>query len=161
RKPLVALSPKSLLRHPLCVSPLDEFTNGTFQEIIDDDYVKDQPQKVKRVILCTGKIYYDLLQRQQSEERKDIAIIRLEQLHPIPFDQVDTMLKKYKKAQFFWVQEEPKNMGFWNYILRKLDYYNLNLISRKSSASPASGYLSIHLKEQQAIIDQSFDLSVP
>ena len=122
RKPLVVMSPKSLLRHPMCVSPIDAFDdkkeNG-FCEHYDDDTIKTSTdvKKVKRAIFCTGKIYYDLLIRKTEKNRKDVAIIRLEQLYPFPQKQVDALLKKYKNAKLFWVQEEAENMGAWNFIL--------------------------------------------
>lgn len=156
RVPTVVFTPKSLLRHPLCVSKKEELIEDKFQEFFDDDFC--EKDKVRRVLLCTGKIYYDLLERQRKEDRKDIAIIRMEQLHPIPFERFDKMMGKYKGAEIVWVQEEPKNMGFWNYILRKIDYYSPKVISRKSSASPATGYASIHNKEQLEIIEKAFKL---
>ncbi|MGZ5243859.1 MAG: 2-oxoglutarate dehydrogenase E1 component, partial [Bacteroidia bacterium] len=109
RKPLVVFTPKSLLRHPLAVSPVEEFTNGKFQEIIKDNFVTKS--KVKRVLFCSGKVYYDLLDKQQKDNRKDIAIIRVEQLYPMPDNQVDEVMEMYPKAEYVWVQEEPKNMG--------------------------------------------------
>jgi 2-oxoglutarate dehydrogenase E1 component len=158
RKPLIVLTPKSLLRHPECISTQKELISGKFEEFFDDTFVNKAPTKVKKVLLCTGKIYYDLMARQRRDERKDIAIIRLEQLHPIPFERIDKVIQQYKNAQKVWVQEEPKNMGFWNYILRKLDYHNLTLVSRKSSASTATGYSSVHLKEQEEILQLAFKI---
>jgi 2-oxoglutarate dehydrogenase E1 component len=155
RLPTVVFTPKSLLRHPECVSDPKELLTGKFEEFLDDEYCDNS--KVKRVLMCTGKVYYDLLERQKKEERKDIAIIRMEQLHPIPFERLDKCMEQYKGAEVVWVQEEPKNMGFWNYMLRKIDYYNPRVISRKSSASPATGYNSLHKREQQEIIDKSFE----
>jgi 2-oxoglutarate dehydrogenase E1 component len=132
RKPLVVFTPKSLLRHPQCTSKLDEFTKGSFREVIDDGYAK--PSDVKRVLFCTGKIYYDLLEKQQADKRSDIAIIRLEQLYPTPYEQLNNIVSKYKNAkELIWVQEEPENMGAWPYICRKFYNYDLNIkvISRK------------------------------
>lgn len=159
RKPLIVMSPKSLLRHPRCVSPIEDFTKNGFQEMIDDAAIKDA-KKVKRVLLCSGKIYYDLLEKQEADKRNDVAIVRMEQLYPLPFAQLEAVVKKYGNAEFIWVQEEPANMGAWVYMLSctrdmKLD---LKVISRKSSASPATGYGKVHAKEQQYIIDSAFDL---
>lgn len=156
RKPLIVMSPKALLRHPLCVSPIEEIYEGGFKEIIDD--AQADPKKVKRVLLCTGKVYYDLLARQQEENRKDIAIVRFEQLYPMAEGQLDNLYARYSKAEFFWVQEEPKNMGAWTYMLRYEQNRNLKLIARKSSASPATGYAKVHEQEQQQIINQAFTL---
>lgn len=155
RVPLVVFTPKSLLRHPACVSSIDEFTSGAFQHLIDDDYAS-VASKVKRVLFCSGKIYYDLLQHQKENTRKDIAIVRLEQLYPMPEKQMDAIFKKYRTAEFCWVQEEPKNMGAWTYLLRREENYKLRLISRKTSPSPATGYNKVHLKEQDDIIKEAF-----
>lgn len=154
RLPLVVMSPKSLLRYPLCVSKLEDFTSGSFQELIDDTYVN--AKDVKKVLFCSGKIYYDLLDRQQKDQRKDVAIVRLEQLYPMPEKAMDAIFAKYPKAQFCWVQEEPKNMGAWTYLLRREENFKLKLISRKASASPATGFAKVHAKEQQQIVDESF-----
>ncbi len=154
RKPLVIFSPKSLLRHPQCVSKLKDFTEGHFQEIIDDDSVK--PADVKRLLLCSGKVFFDLKARQEKEGRKDIAIVRLEQLYPMPEKQSWELVKKYAKAEKVWVQEEPKNMGAFTFLRRYDQFNEFKLIARKSSASPATGYASVHAKEQQKILDMAF-----
>lgn len=157
RKPLVQFSPKSLLRHPKVISPISDFTDGKFREIYEDDYVTQK--SVKRVLLCTGKVYFDLLEKQQADKRKDVAIIRIEQLHPFPMNQIDKVLSKFKNAENYWVQEEPSNMGYWTYMLRTIaNKAGLHLISRKSSASPATGYAKVHKAEQKALIDQAFDI---
>ena len=153
RKPLVVMSPKSLLRHPKCVSPLEDLTKGRFQEVIGDSYA--QAKKVKRVLLCTGKVYYDLLEKQQTDQRDDVAIVRLEQIAPLPKQQLDDILAQYKKAEVFWVQEEPDNMGYWTFLLR--NGINLPVISRKASASPATGYAKIHTQEQADIVRRAFE----
>ncbi|WP_022825193.1 2-oxoglutarate dehydrogenase E1 component [Hymenobacter norwichensis] len=155
RKPLVVMSPKSMLRHPLCVSPVEEFTSGNFREVLGDVYADDK--KVKRVLLCSGKVYFDLLEEQQKSERKDIAIVRLEQLHPFPKKQLDAELAKYPKAKVYWVQEEPENMGYWNYLLRFMRRELEDVISRKPSASPATGYNKVHIKEQKELVARAFD----
>ena len=155
RKPCVNFAPKSLLRHPLVVSPISDFTKGSFKEIIDDTYVT--AKSVKRVLLCTGKMYYDLLEEQQNSKRKDVAIVRVEQLHPFPRKQFDAIIKNYKGAELVWVQEEPENMGYWTYMLRTLPDVKLRVISRKASASPATGYAKVHKKEQAAIVSKAFE----
>lgn len=154
--PLILMTPKSLLRHPACVSKLEDFTKGTFQQVIDDASVK--AKDVKRVLFCTGKVYYDLLERQQKENRKDVAIVRVEQLFPMPEKEMDEVFAKYKNAEFCWVQEEPKNMGTWTYLLRRDENFKLKLISRKASASPATGFSKVHAKEQAQIVDEAFDV---
>ena len=154
RKPLVVLTPKSLLRHPLVISPIEELTNGKFRELIDDDFATKA--KVKRVLFCSGKVYYDLLQKQQADDRKDIAIVRIEQLYPMPEKKIDEIFNKYPKAEYVWVQEEPKNMGAWTYWLRREEHKKFRLISRKSSASPATGFNKVHVQQQQDIVNEAF-----
>ncbi|MFN9520347.1 MAG: 2-oxoglutarate dehydrogenase E1 component, partial [Bacteroidota bacterium] len=154
RLPLVIMTPKSLLRHPMCVSTLDEMVNGTFMDVIDDSYA--DAKTVKKVLFCSGKIYYDLLDKQQKDARKDIAIVRVEQLFPMPEKGMDAVMKKYAAATGYWVQEEPKNMGAWTYLLRREENYTLKLISRKASASPATGFAKVHAKEQQQLINEAF-----
>ncbi|EMR03858.1 2-oxoglutarate dehydrogenase E1 component [Cesiribacter andamanensis] len=153
RKPLIVMSPKSLLRHPRVVSPMSELTEGRFREILPDSKVRGEG--VKRVLLCSGKVYYDLLERQESEKRQDVAIIRLEQLHPFPQNALDAELENYPNAELFWVQEEPANMGAWNFILRVYPR-PVRFIGRKASSSPATGYYKVHNKEQEELINRSF-----
>ena len=158
RKPLVVFTPKSLLRSAQCVSRLEEFTDGKFNEVIDDQFVK--AADVKRVLFCSGKIYYDLLEKQQTDKRKDIAVVRLEQLYPIPYDQIEAIQSKYKKAtEFIWVQEEPENMGAWPYISRKFRNSSINfeLISRLESSSTATGYAKQHIAQQLYIVASAFE----
>ncbi|WP_426061387.1 2-oxoglutarate dehydrogenase E1 component [Hymenobacter sp. B1770] len=155
RKPLVVMSPKSMLRNPLCVSPIEEFTSGTFREVLGDTFA--EAKKVKRVLLCSGKIYFDLLEEQRESNRTDVAIVRLEQLHPFPKKQLDAELAKYPKAKLYWVQEEPENMGYWNYMLRYMRRELEDVIARKASASPATGYNKVHVKEQKDLVGRAFD----
>ncbi|MBO9202843.1 MULTISPECIES: 2-oxoglutarate dehydrogenase E1 component [Niastella] len=158
RIPLVVFAPKSLLRNPLCVSPIDEFTKGKFRELIDDPYVNST--QVKRVLFCSGKIYYDLFQRRQENDRTDVAIVRIEQLYPTPFDQMQKVKEKYSSAtEFIWVQEEPENMGAWPYLCRKLRNNNMDLavIARGEASSPATGFAKLHAEEQMEIINRSFE----
>jgi 2-oxoglutarate dehydrogenase E1 component len=156
RKPLVIMSPKSLFRHPKVMSPIAEFMDGSFQEVYGDNYVEDK--KVKKVLLCSGKMYFDLLEKQQKDERKDVAVVRIEQLHPFPTKQVEAELAKYPKAKVFWVQEEPENMGYWSFVIREFGWKRFEgLIARKKSASPATGFLKIHNEEQAALVNLAFE----
>jgi 2-oxoglutarate dehydrogenase E1 component len=156
RKPLIVMTPKSLLRHPKCVSPLDDFSKGGFVEVLDDQKVN--PDQVKRIAFCSGKLYYDLLEYQEKENQKHVAIIRFEQLYPFPEPQVKKILSKYKGAnEMVWVQEEPENMGAWSYMVRVWKNQKLNLVSRPESASPATGSHAQHEKEQREIVRKVFE----
>ncbi|MGV0970090.1 MULTISPECIES: 2-oxoglutarate dehydrogenase E1 component [unclassified Empedobacter] len=137
RKPLVVMSPKSLLRHPSAVSSLADFANGGFQEIIED--VTVDAKKVKKVVFCSGKIYYDLDKKRQELGDKETAIIRLEQLYPLNEEKVDVIISKFGNAKLVWAQEEPENMGAWMYILRKLRKYPFDVVSPAESAATAPG----------------------
>jgi 2-oxoglutarate dehydrogenase E1 component len=156
RKPAILFSPKSLLRHPAVSSPVKEFTSGTFVEVIDDPNVK--AKDVSRIVLCTGKVYYDLLDYQQKKKIKNTAIVRLEQLFPFPEKQLQTVLKKYKGAELVWTQEECLNMGYWSFMLRMMAGTKMKVVSRKASASPATGYNKIHKIEQEKIVAQAFEI---
>ena len=153
RKPAIVLTPKSLLRDPRCTSTRDELSNGKFQEIIDDP---NTGKKVSRLILCTGKIYYDMYEKKIADKRDDVAIVRLEQLHPLPEKQLAKIFEKYKGAESVWVQEEPKNQGYWSYIMRYEQFRNFRVISRKALASPATGFSNVHKKEQTEIVTKAF-----
>ena len=159
RKPLVVFTPKSLLRHPKVVSKLEDFTKNNFQEVIDDSYAK--VNSVKRVLFCSGKIYYDLLEKQQADKRSDVAIVRIEQLYPAPIEQLKAIHKRYKNAnEFYWVQEENENMGPWPYYcrtLRRTDLEFTEVLARSESGSPATGYMKKHLAQQENIINKSFE----
>lgn len=155
RIPLIVMTPKSLLRHPQCVSSIEDFTSGTFQELIGDNFA--DAKKVKKVLFCSGKIYYELLAKQQEDKRTDIAIIRLEQLYPLPEKQISEVFAQYPKATYHWVQEEPRNMGTWMHLSRYDLPFALSFIGRKSSASPATGFKKVHDKEQAAIINTAFE----
>ena len=137
RKPLVVMSPKSLLRHPLAVSKLEDFSTGTFQEIIDDATV--DAKKVKKVVFCSGKIFYDLDKKRQELGDQETAIVRLEQLYPLNEKKVEEIISQYGKAKLIWAQEEPENMGAWTYILRKLRKYPFDVVSPSESAATAPG----------------------
>lgn len=159
RKPLVVFTPKSLLRHPKVVSTLADFTKVNFQEVIDDKYAK--AASVKRVLFCSGKVYYDLLEKQQEDKRTDIAIVRIEQLYPAPVEQLQAIHKKYNKATaFIWVQEENENMGAWPHYCRKFrrtDIEFTDVIARTESGSPATGYMKRHVAQQTEIVNKSFE----
>ena len=157
RKPLINFSPKANLRHPGSYSLMDEFINGKFREVIDDTF-NDDPAKVKKVLFCCGKIYFELAEKQQKDNSKDIAIIMLEQLYPLPLTQLETLYKKYNKATWFWVQEEPLNMGAASYLQMNLKSLNYGFISRQPSASTATGYAKVHAQEQSEIIETAFSI---
>lgn len=155
RKPLICFTPKKLLRYPSCVSSVEEFTNGGFREVIDDSAV--DPKAVKRIAFCSGKVYYDLSEDRAKKGVTDTAIIRLEQVYPLPLTQLRALLKKYSKAtEFFWVQEEPENMGAWSFVQRVFRDVPLTYIGRDEAASPATGFSKKHGKEQQDILDTLF-----
>ena len=138
RKPLVVFSPKSLLRHPLCVSTQEELANGSFQETIDDTSV--DKSKVKTVVFCTGKFYYDILAEREKLERNDVALVRIEQLFPLPTEQLKAIIATYPNADdYVWAQEEPKNMGAYSYMLVNFDLVPWRLASLKNYSAPASG----------------------
>ena len=161
RKPLVVMSPKSLLRHPLCVSEMEAFQKkpeNTFYEYYDDPTVTSASaaKKMRRVIFCTGKIYYDLLEKKQSAKKDDVAIVRIEQLYPFPKKNIDKLLNKYKNADRMWVQEEPANMGAWQHIQNIYPCHDFKLVSRKASASPATGFKKVHDEQQKELVQKAF-----
>ena len=156
RVPLIVMTPKSLLRHPQCVSSINDFVKDGFKELIDDSFVNSKD--VKRVLLCSGKVYYDLLLWQQENKVKDVAVVRIEQLYPLPENQLADLHKKYKNAEWKWVQEEPKNMGSWTHLLRYDFPFDLKVVSRRSSSSPSTGYARIHQQEQQQLVELAFNL---
>lgn len=157
RLPLIAFTPKSLLRHPMAHSKLDELASGTFKEIIDDETAN--PKLVTKVIFVSGRLYYDLAQRKIENQMDDIAIVRIEQLYPIPEKKMNEVLKRYKNSkELVWVQDEPENMGAWPFINRKLAHFGFKLISRKESASPAVGLMDKHKKELETILGSVFKM---
>jgi 2-oxoglutarate dehydrogenase E1 component len=156
RKPLIEFTPKANLRHPGSYSRMEEFINGGFKEIIDDTFA--DAAKVKKVLFCSGKIYFDLAERQQKDNSTDVAIIRIEQLYPFPYKQLEALYKKYSRATWFWVQEEPLNMGAASFLQMNLKSINFGVISRQPSASTATGYNKIHLQEQSEIIETAFSI---
>jgi 2-oxoglutarate dehydrogenase E1 component len=156
RKPLVAMTPKSLLRHPAAVSTLDDLSNGSFQSVLDDP---EQLKAAKKVLFCSGKIYYELHARRSELEITDIAIVRLEQFYPFPAQRLKTAVSQFSKAKHWcWVQEEPQNMGGWQFVkprLEKILKRTLRYIGRQSAASPATGFPAIFRLEQNQIIEKA------
>ncbi|WP_121357394.1 2-oxoglutarate dehydrogenase E1 component [Flavisolibacter nicotianae] len=158
RKPLVNFSPKANLRLPATYSHVSEFTGSSrFKEVIDDAFVKEAGD-VKKVLFCSGKVYYDLADRQQKDNRTDVAIVRVEQLYPLPYKQLEALHKKYSKATWFWVQEEPLNMGAASFMQMNLKSINYGIISRQPSAATASGYSKVHAQEQAEIVETAFTI---
>ena len=154
RKPLICFTPKKLLRYPTCVSKVKDFTTGGFNEVLDDTI---DAKKVTRVAFCSGKVYYDLIERREKEGAEDIAFIRLEQLYPFPQKQVDAILKKYSKAKdYLFVQEEPENMGPWRFVDKNLRSLNLKYFGRDEAASPATGFSKRHNAENEEIMTNLF-----
>lgn len=157
RKPLIVFTPKSLLRYPKCVSSVEEFTKGGFQEVIDDPFIKD-PKKVERILFMTGKVYYDLIEEREKRGVDNVAFVRLEQMYPVPYLQIEEAIKKYPNAKKrFWMQEEPENMGSWSFVMRRFPEGNLDLISRKSSAAPATGSSKRHAARLAQLMDEAFN----
>jgi 2-oxoglutarate dehydrogenase E1 component len=157
RKPLIIFTPKRMLRHPKAVSVLDELTSGAFREVIDDTTI--DPQRVRRVIICSGQIYYDLVAAREERKIQDIAIARLEQIYPFPGDQLRDLIERYPAADdVMWVQEEPRNMGAWRFVQENLQDANLQIryAGRAASASPSAGSLKRHQQEQAELIDEAF-----
>lgn len=153
-KPLIIMTPKSLLRHPLAVSNIDDLVKGHFQFVIDDSFAKDS--KTEKLLFCSGKIYYDLLKKRDETKADNCAIIRIEELYPFPQKEVEKILNKYKSApNKYWVQEEPQNRGAWTFIKYQFDnLFNerLQYIGRNPSASPATGSLGLFKVEQEKIL---------
>ena len=167
RRPLVIMSPKWILRHKLATSSLEELADGRFDCVIDDSSVV--MKKVKKVILCSGKVFYHLLEERDSKNISNVAIIRIEQLYPFPDKEIDEILTKYKGInEIVWCQEEPRNQGAWynsQHFLRAAavrlsEDLSLEYVGRPSSAAPASGYMSVHLEEQKKFIEEALDVKL-
>lgn len=163
RRPLVVMSPKSLLRHPLAVSSMEELSTGVFKNIIGEIDNID-PKKVKRVVMCSGKVYYDLLEKRRENEQDDVAIIRIEQLYPFPIDEINAELAQYQHVtDWVWCQEEPMNQGAW-YCSQHRFYASipqgatLTYAGRDASASPAVGYISVHNQQQKQLVDDALTI---
>jgi 2-oxoglutarate dehydrogenase E1 component len=160
RKPLVVFTPKSLLRHPKCISSIDEMAKGSFQEVIDD--ANANAKNVETVVFCTGKFYYDLLAKQEELAGADnLAIVRIEQLYPLPQKQLDSIVSKYKNAKnYIWAQEEPENMGAWTHMLRHFTSVKLTPVTLAESGAPATGSSKAHAVRHNVIIDRVFKYSL-
>ncbi|OEE35238.1 2-oxoglutarate dehydrogenase E1 component [Vibrio anguillarum] len=164
RRPLIVMSPKSLLRHPLCISTLEDLADGSFLPAIGE--VDDlNPANVKRVVFCSGKVYYDLLEQRRNNEQGDVAIVRIEQLYPFPKEEVEAVIAQYTNVvDYVWCQEEPQNQGAWyssqhNFRSAIPAGADLKYAGRPASASPAVGYMSVHLKQQKALIEDALTLA--
>ena len=159
RKPLVVFTPKKLLRYPKAVSTLSAMATGGFQKVLDDPRMSraSDAKKVDTVVLCSGKIYYDMLERLEQNPASNLAFVRVEQIHPLPEIELAAVVKKYgAEANYVWVQEEPKNMGAWSFMLQNFTAVPLSVISRSMSASPASGSSELHKIRQEALLDEVF-----
>jgi 2-oxoglutarate dehydrogenase E1 component len=160
RKPLVILTPKSLLRNKEAVSPLADLSAGNFRNIISDDSAA--PEKVERLIACSGKVYYDLINRRRENTQENVAIIRIEQLYPFPAEEFQRELSHYPKLkEIVWCQDEPKNQGYWrylqHYIMKEMSTgQQFGYAGRLASASTACGYTATHTRQQKALLDQAF-----
>ena len=157
RKPMIVFSPKANLRNPGTYSKVEDFLQGGFKEVLDDEFVQDA-SAVKKVLFCSGKIYFELAEKQAKENRQDIAVLRLEQIYPLAQDQLNALHKKYSKATWFWVQEEPQNMGAASFLKMNLHTINFGVISRSASASTATGYAKVHAAEQLEVIETAFNI---
>ena len=162
RRPLIVISPKSLLRNPMATSSLEELINGSFMPVIDD--IIENREKIKKIILCSGKVFYDLIQKKRDLNSEEVAIVRIEQLYSFPYDELELILRKYNNSiEFIWCQEEPANQGAWfshrHRIQRVLDRFSKNqikLISRPSASAPAVGLNKLHRKQQENLINEAF-----
>ena len=153
RKPLVVFTPKSLLRHPKCVSSITDLADGKFEGIIDDTIA---PKSVDRLVLCSGKIYYELLDRREKEAAENVALVRVEQLFPLDKQGIIELVEKYNAKELVWVQEEPENMGAWTFILSELRTFGIDVIAREASAATATGSSKTSAAEQNELINKVF-----
>jgi 2-oxoglutarate dehydrogenase E1 component len=166
RKPLIVMTPKSLLRHKACRSTLDEMAPGTsFHRVMYDNEKLCEDSAVKQVVLCSGKVYYDLFAERAERRRDDIFFLRFEQLYPFPYKALTTELSRFKQARIVWCQEEPKNQGAWYQVRHRLQEpfgndQQLYYAGRPSAAAPASGVFKLHLQQQQALVEAALDLRI-
>jgi 2-oxoglutarate dehydrogenase E1 component len=169
RKPLIVMTPKSLLRHRECVSSIEMFAEGSsFHRVLYEDVELAPPEDIKRVVLCSGKVYYDLKKERDERGIQDVTMVRLEQLYPFPAKALEEELVKYPNADVVWCQEEPENMGAWYFVDRRIEGL-LEMIGHKTkrpiyagrpdAAAPATGLLRRHLKEQAALIDAALTIN--
>jgi 2-oxoglutarate dehydrogenase E1 component len=155
RLPLIVFTPKSLLRHPLVVSTIEDLTKGVFQEVIDDPVA--DPEVVEKVVFTSGRLYYDLAKHKMEKGISTVAIVRMEQIYPLPNRQIDQILKKYNTPNLIWAQDEPENMGAWPFLNRKLGCLGLKGITRNESASPAVGLMEKHTQALEYILNSVFE----
>jgi 2-oxoglutarate dehydrogenase E1 component len=164
RRPLIIMSPKSLLRHKQATSTLEDLAEGSFKTVLPESSETVTADSVKRIVLCSGKVYFDLINRREELKKEDVAVIRLEQLYPFPYADLESELEQYKNVEsLVWCQEEPKNQGAWhanrhrmNRVLEKLyPELKIRFAGRISSAAPAAGYMSIHVEEQEALVNDA------
>jgi len=157
RKPMIIFTPKSLLRHPQCMSPLEEFSEGHFREVIDDP--EADPAEITRLLFCNGKLYYDLAARKLKDGVRHTAVIRLEQIYPLPVEALKAIRKKYHLAQRFeWIQEEPENMGAWKFINQNLKMFPWTYTARPPSGSPATGSTKLHAIQQRLLVEKGLGM---
>jgi 2-oxoglutarate dehydrogenase E1 component len=167
RRPLILMQPKSLLRAPEAASKLSDLTSGTFQTVIDDASMSNQRESVKRIVFCTGKIYYDLLEKRKRDGGSGVALVRVEELYPWPHEDVARIVDSYPAIEdVVWAQEEPKNMGAWTFVWPRLrvstgNAITVRYIGRAERASPAEGYAGPHKTEQERIVSEVFTLPHP
>lgn len=166
RKPLIVMTPKSLLRHPLATNELADFTDGKFEFVLDDVDLTSADDKagVKRVVICSGKVYYDLLAARRKHNIREVALIRLEQLYPFPGKEMKAIVDLYPNIEEkVWCQEEPVNQGAWDGILPRFEaycgYHDLICVSREAAAAPAVGSAKVHLLQQHAVVREALKLS--
>ena len=164
RKPLIVMTPKSLLRHKMAVSPVEQFVSSRFQEVLDDPAI--DPERVRRVVVGSGKVYYDLVaKREEFGKSREVAIIRLEQFYPWPVDALKGVLGRYRSArEWVWVQEESQNMGAWSFVaprLQDLMGFPFQYVGRDASASPATGSHSVHEREQTELVEAAIGAAIP
>jgi 2-oxoglutarate dehydrogenase E1 component len=166
RKPMFVLTPKSLLRHTAVVSPLEEFVEGRFRRVISDQRPAECQAETSRILLCSGKIYYDLVEARQQRERQDVAIIRLEQFYPLPVRELNAALAAYSvDIPVVWIQQEPANMGAWQFLRMHWDeavdaHRPLRYIARPAASSPASGSKRVHMMEEERLVEAAFALDI-
>jgi 2-oxoglutarate dehydrogenase E1 component len=165
RKPLIVMTPKSLLRHKMSVSPISALSDGRFNLIIPE-IEQMTPADTRRLVFCSGKVYYDLLESRQVHGISDIALIRIEQLYPFPVEEFAAVIEEYEHVEdIVWCQEEPQNQGAWYQIRHRLqeplrDHQNLYYAGRPASAAPASGIFKVHLQQQQALVEAALDIEI-
>ena len=152
---MVVFTPKSLLRHSACISKLEDFSEKNFQEIIDDKI--ENKENITKLLLCSGKIYYDLIEERERLGKQDTAIVRLEQLYPFPKSILNIILENYLSvSEYSWVQEEPVNMGAWNYVSQWLKVIGFMVVARPISSSPATGSYEMHKLRHRKLLDKAF-----